>query len=298
MAETVYLTICILSFVLAFISVVTVLLTLRQNSKQIKFNEEQLEEMREEHRFSMQPILMFENPVFKVERPRAFYAPPQKLFSIQSRYFLEIDVKNVTQSVAVFVDAVAILMVGNGDDKMVKSDIAMRKNILTKGEKTTFHFMFLYDKDERLYNALREDDPRLLPRVAVILFYKNTSGGCFRTTTQYTIELDEKNESVIKEWHTFLNSVGIRYKEELDKMKREGDRDGIIFDTIKDKMNKELGDERDIDINCFEDIEKYRYESIKKEEYEEVRSHFRYPTRLMKAPYCCDNTDGKKNETS
>ena len=52
----------------------------------------------------------------------------------------------------------------------------------------------------------------------------------------YTVVLDENNESTIKEWHTFLDSAGTRYKEELDQMKREGDLQGTHYDSIKDKI--------------------------------------------------------------
>ena len=52
-------TLCILSFILAAISVVTVIVSLRQNSKLLKMSSEQLSEMRKERELAIQPILTF-----------------------------------------------------------------------------------------------------------------------------------------------------------------------------------------------------------------------------------------------
>lgn len=291
MRETVSITICILSFILSLISVITVIITLKQNSRQIKFNEEQLEEMRKEHQLSMQPVLMLENPVFQIERPRPFYSPPEKVFSIQSRYFFTINVRNVTKAVAAFVDAEAKLIVGSPEKRLQKRDVAKRNNILTSEDNTTISFMFIYDKDELVYNALREANYRHLPQVEITLYYKNTSGGCFKTSSIYTVVMDESNESEIKVWHTFLDSAGTRYKEEIDKMRRSGDLKGDTFDSIKEKMNKTLGEVKTINVKCFEDIEEFRYSSINKEEYEKAKESFFYPRRIIGAPICCSFDD-------
>ena len=52
-------TLCILSFILAAISVVTVIVSLRQNGKLLKMSSEQLSEMRKERELAIQPILTF-----------------------------------------------------------------------------------------------------------------------------------------------------------------------------------------------------------------------------------------------
>ena len=54
----------ILSFLLAAISVVTVIITLKQNKKMIENNSLQLKEMQEEYRLSIQPLLEFQNAGF------------------------------------------------------------------------------------------------------------------------------------------------------------------------------------------------------------------------------------------
>ena len=293
MNELVSIIICILSFVLALVSVITVIITLKQNAKQISFNKEQLEEMRKEHELSLQPVLMTENPVFKIERPRAFYSPPEKQFSIQSRYFLNLDVRNVTKTVAVFVDAEAKLIVGALDKNKhkYKRAVTTRTNILTSEENANIHFMFLDDEDDLVYNALRERNQRFLPKVEVILYYKNTSAGCFKTTNVYTVALDESNEAEVKGWHTFLDSVGTRYKEEIEIMKREGNAQGAIFNSIKMDLDKTLGEVKTINLGCYEGIEEFRYTSISQVEYEKALEGFRYPLRIMGAPYFYDCND-------
>lgn len=71
-SDTINIILSVLSFVLALISVVTVIITLRQNGKMIKNNEDQIAEMRNEHRMSLQPVLYFSNPKYCLERPRLF----------------------------------------------------------------------------------------------------------------------------------------------------------------------------------------------------------------------------------
>ena len=66
----------ILSFLLAAISVVTVIITLRQNREMLNNNEKQLGEMRKDHQLSIQPIIAIEDVHFHIERPRFFYTPP------------------------------------------------------------------------------------------------------------------------------------------------------------------------------------------------------------------------------
>ena len=66
-SDTINIILSVLSFVLALISVVTVIITLRQNGKMIKNNEDQIAEMRNEHRMSLQPVLYFSNPKYCFE---------------------------------------------------------------------------------------------------------------------------------------------------------------------------------------------------------------------------------------
>ena len=86
-SDTINIILSVLSFVLALISVVTVIITLRQNGKMIKNNEDQIVEMRNEHRMSLQPVLYFSNPKYCLERPRLFYTPPTNEF-VQDAIFL------------------------------------------------------------------------------------------------------------------------------------------------------------------------------------------------------------------
>lgn len=68
--EIVDIVLSILSFLLAAISVVTVIITLKQNKKMIENNSLQLKEMQEEYRLSIQPLLEFQNVGFCLDRPR------------------------------------------------------------------------------------------------------------------------------------------------------------------------------------------------------------------------------------
>lgn len=245
--------------------------------------------MRKEYQLSVQPLLMLKNPVFKIERPRPFYSPPEKCFSIQSRYHFNVEVENVTKTVALFVDAEAKLLVRDKDTAVEKTGVTKRTNMLKYEDGARLDFMFIYDTNELVYNALREDSQRLLPTIKVTLYYKNTSGGCFKTSSVYKIALDEENEPLVKEWHTYLESAGARFKEIIDQMKRSGDYSGKAFKSIKERMNDDLGEVRDICIECFEEPEQFLYSSVSHEEYENGIENIRYPIRLIKQHYCCNN---------
>ena len=97
-SDTINIILSVLSFVLALISVVTVIITLRQNGKMIKNNEDQIAEMRNEHRMSLQPVLYFSNPKYCLERPRLFYTPPTNEYSIRSRCHFFVDVENISSA--------------------------------------------------------------------------------------------------------------------------------------------------------------------------------------------------------
>lgn len=91
----------VLSFFLAAISVITVIVSLKQNGKMIQLNNEQISEMRKEHELSLQPVIIFLDPQFVIEKPRLFYTPPEDEYSITSRFGFRFDAKNISSAVAV-----------------------------------------------------------------------------------------------------------------------------------------------------------------------------------------------------
>ncbi|WP_195409895.1 hypothetical protein [Ruminococcus sp. J1101004_170508_H5] len=154
-SDTINIILSVLSFVLALISVVTVIITLRQNGKMIKNNEDQIAEMRNEHRMSLQPVLYFSNPKYCLERPRLFYTPPTNEYSIRSRCHFFVDVENISSAVAVNINCNAYVAIN--EDKTEIFDLSTTKRIkVLSDEKIRIEFMFPGDFQEKIYNSLRE----------------------------------------------------------------------------------------------------------------------------------------------
>ena len=116
----------ILSFLLAAISVVTVIITLKQNKKMIENNSLQLKEMQEEYRLSIQPLLEFQNAGVYLDRPRFFYSPPEDEYVFLSRYRFKTELKNISQVPAICIDVTAILYVFRDNDRKALKTITRR----------------------------------------------------------------------------------------------------------------------------------------------------------------------------
>lgn len=178
--EIVDIVLSILSFLLAAISVVTVIITLKQNKKMIENNSLQLREMQEEYRLSIQPLLEFQNVGFCLDRPRFFYSPPEDEYAFLSRYRFKTELKNISQVPAICIDVTAILYVFRDNDRKALKTITRRISAISgNDEKAAVEIMFSGDSIHLLYEALRENSTKYLPQITVMATYKNACGGCF-----------------------------------------------------------------------------------------------------------------------
>ena len=185
-SDTINIILSVLSFVLALISVVTVIITLRQNGKMIKNNEDQIAEMRNEHRMSLQPVLYFSNPKYCLESPRLFYTPPTNEYSIRSRCHFFVDVENISSAVAVNINCNAYVAIN--EDKTEIFDLSTTKRIkVLSDEKIRIEFMFPGDFQEKIYNSLREMNSIKRPHIFITAIYSNTTGGHFILKNQLKI---------------------------------------------------------------------------------------------------------------
>lgn len=203
----------ILSFLLAAISVVTVIITLKQNKKMIENNSLQLKEMQEEYRLSIQPLLEFQNAGFYLDRPRFFYSPPEDEYVFLSRYRFKTELKNISQVPAICIDVTAILYVFRDNDRKALKTITRRISAISgNDEKAAVEIMFSGDSIHLLYEALRENSTKYLPQITVMATYKNACGGCFLCEKTFILMLSEEDEATARAWHTAMSSEKIRAK--------------------------------------------------------------------------------------
>jgi len=278
---------CVLSFVLAVISVITVILTLKQNGKMIRISNAQISEMRKEHELSLQPVLSFSNPVFFIEKPRLFYSPPESEYSIQSRFGFEIEVKNLSSAVAVYIICSGTI---KANDETYDS-CSKQINILA-GSPEKLHFMFLEQKRGEVFSSLREENTNKLLQCEVEVVFRNTTGGAFRMKKHYIVNPKEETIGEIKKWHSIVASAEVEYKEELNRLRASHGKDHVLFCKLREEINKKEENENRININCVELDKFFVYESISIDEYTKVKGQKSFPTFIgFNQKECIANQD-------
>lgn len=291
--EIVDIVLSILSFLLAAISVVTVIITLKQNKKMIENNSLQLKEMQEEYRLSIQPLLEFQNAGFRLDRPRFFYSPPEDEYAFLSRYRFKTELKNISQVPAICIDVTAILYVFRDNDKKALKTITRRISAISgNNEKAAVEIMFPGDSIHLLYEALRENSTKYLPQITVMATYKNACGGCFLCEKTFILMLSEEDEATARAWHTAMSSEKIRAKEVIRELQltRETDdtRWECLFESEKSSFDEGLGNPEvaELNLNCREIAEKYNFKVLSKEEYEKYSEDYHYGHFIYKQSHC------------
>lgn len=281
----------ILSFLLAAISVITVIITLRQNKKILKANESQLREMIEEHQLSAQPILILSNNRFCANRPKMFYTPPEDGYSFQSRYVFETDLENISSSTALCVDFYSEVLIPDRKDKIVFHSTVKRSNVIpASGSTKNVNSLFATDIDGCLFEALRERDPRKLPRINIEITYKNTCGGYFLCSYSYILAPEESDLETLIKWHTSIKSAPTEAKEVIEALRntKENEKWEQIFDISKEWYNRKLGNPeiQELVLQCIEVPEKYRFLTLSKAEYEKIVAEYSYSHFVHKKSIC------------
>ena len=267
---------CVLSFVLAAISVITVIVTLKQNGKMIQATNDQISEMKKEHELSLQPIIEFTHPVFIIEKPRLFYSPPEDDYSIQSRFRFVVEVKNLSSAIAVNYICSSVAIVDNGHEGYTIDSSSERINLLADISKK-IDFMFLEEKSDGIYDSLREGKTMRLPQCEMEAVFRNTTGGAFRMRRRFVINPQMGIMEKIKEWHSFLLSAKSEYKEELRTLSLSHGKNRELFRKLQDKIKEKGGAEIEISIDCVELDDYFDFEPISTEEYTEMVSHKSFP---------------------
>ena len=163
-----------LSLILAAVSVITVIISLKQNNKILQINTEQIKEMRKEHELSLQPVLAFVNPVFIIERPCLFYSPPEDEYSIQSRFDLDAKLTNNSSAVAVNIICSGKGILGDKNENFIDDSCSNQINYLSDNTEK-ISFLFLENHDGAVLNSLRELRVDKLPQFELETIYKNTT---------------------------------------------------------------------------------------------------------------------------
>lgn len=259
----------VLSFLLAAISVITVIVSLKQNGKMIQISSEQISEMIKEHELSLQPIVAFSCPQFIVEKPRLFYSPPEDEYKIISRFRFRVEVKNISSAVAVNFVCTGVNIFKENNESLMEESPSKRINILADNSEK-LDFMFLEKKRGETFSCLREGNTSKVPQGEFVAVYRNTSGGAFRMRIRYIIYPGKEEIEEIKKWHSIVSSAYVDYKEELIKLKKGNDKEDVLFNQLKEIIDQRGGEKKEIQIDCIELDRYFTYEPISLEEYEKA----------------------------
>ena len=257
----------VLSFILATVSVVTVIIALIQNNKMLQVNSEQINEMRKEHELSLQPIIKFYDPVFVVERPRLFRSPGNQ-FDFESRFYFNVSLNNLSSAVPVNILCSGRCVLDDEQGSVFYYPCSEMINILAdKPENISILFV---EKDiGTVFDSLRELNVKKLPKIEFEAIFKNTTGGAFRIKACYIISPGEDKIDRIKNWHSLIVSSKVDYKDELLRLCQNESHDQL-FTEINQKISEKAGQEKEIKISCVEIKSEFTYEPISLDEYNSI----------------------------
>jgi hypothetical protein len=270
----------ILEFIMATSTFMIALLTLAYvmtTSRQLTAMRQQLQEMKKSRELISQPLpIPIPSKVF-IEKPRAYYSPPDKKYNGISRYHVECEVNNHGTSPAVSIHLCSCLNVNiNGKTKSFRSsleyiDVSPEKSHMAAADKNAPSFMFVEDESAIVIDALRSQDPRNAPLLRICTVYKNVLGASFvcRQSFQLFRETNEQEE-ILKKWQSQITTFSSTFKHEIEELKRLADKDSkgwdSLFKEMKETYTKMLEGE-DQNIRAIQAPGAFKTETITEEQY-------------------------------
>ena len=259
------------SFFVAVLTVIYVYTT----SKQMDFMKQQLEQMQKDQRMSEQPILDLAKLKFEIERPRFYYTPPEDEYAFLSRHHFSLQIHNVSNYPALFVDISAELLVEEDGKQLCLGATSERLNLVAANAVSdSVSIMFTGDESNRIMSALRSYATSGLPKVELTICYKSLSGASYLLKHTYWLDVSEDNEQdikILKNWHSSITSAPIEEKETLDLLKKVEDQKKrvMLFEATKESFDKKLMGESALAICLSEIPQEFSLKAISDEEFEE-----------------------------
>lgn len=263
-----------------------------------KVTEAQLEEMRTGRQLQAQPLPIPEVKSLVIERPRLFYTPPANSHNAQSRYIVNVSLRNPTQYPALNINVRCRLELSQPRNTYGCVDSFVP--ILPPGGEiaepaTRPSFLFNGDESGLLFDCLRQIDPRLVPVVVVTIVFKNVVGAYFRLSQAFRAYPDHDKTETLRVWHTGVVGFDTHYKHELadlSELKRKGRADDwdTLFEKVKGEFATSMAGDDQVELSCEPIPKAFSLEPIDKSAYENemagasypqvVGGHFRCPSEI------------------
>lgn len=263
-----------------------------------KVTEAQLAEMRTGRQLQAQPLPIPEVKSLVIERPRLFYTPPSSSHNAQSRYIVDVSLRNPTQYPALNINVRCTLELSQPRNTYDCVDsfvpiLAPGGEILEPAMRPSF--LFNGDTSGLLFDCLRQIDPRLVPVIVVTIVFKNIVGAHFRLSQAFRAYPDHEKAETLRIWHTGVVGFETHYKHEiadLGEHKRKGRSDNwdTLFAKVKGEFATAMAGDDQVELSCEPIPTAFALEPIDKATYENemagasypqvVGGHFRCPSEI------------------
>jgi hypothetical protein len=266
------------TFLIALLTVAYVLTT----NNQLRVMTSQLEEMKKSRELLSQPLPGITIEKIYLEVPRYFYSPPEDEYSCATRLFVNFKINNYSEFPATNVIISAALAIPESEGSEIINTASAQTNIISANstypdtDKGRDHFMFNPEKNDSLVKSLRQTELGRDPILTFRIIYKNVLGASFAVYFYYELFVkDEKDEEVLKGWHSKIVSFPVEYKTQIFKLRSAKKNNSPEWDalrkTLREEVNSKFTDEELI-IQYSQLPNSFRVVPIDKEEYEQIAS--------------------------
>lgn len=265
----------------------------------------QLDEMKTSRQIQSQPLVIPSKCLFSIERPRFYYTPPEDKYSTMSRYHAKFSVSNPTEYPAVIVNCRAYLVLKNDADKLdalgavdefidvVVPQLASESNL------NEVSFMYIGDEEGKLFNALRQSDPRKVPVLYTNIYYKNVIGAHFKVTQIFHVFPKDENLSVLRKWHSCIASFQANFKSHLNELGKLKNKNEIewdnVFQGVKEEFDGQLDSEdKNLLFSASEMPGEFNVKQLSAAEYQKELGPVSYAQRMTDNFDCPSEIDAAK----
>ncbi len=279
------------TFVIALLTITYVYIT----SRQLDVMTEQLNQIKVDRELQSQPLPWISSIDVVLERPRFYFSPPEDEYAVLSRYFVNFRLKNIGACPAVCVNIMGRMVVPRDGEDICFYSVASsipaleeKEEYPSKGKEEGFHFAD--DNNGYLIEALREGDITKYPLVECRIIYRNILGGCFTLRNKYRVYPEKEfKDRVVKNWLGVVRAHSVKYKKEIDVLKKMADKDEKKwdkgFESLKAVVDKSiLG--KDIKIVPWPIPGEFKVDAISQGEYDKIASELSYGVHLAGSEVC------------
>lgn len=252
----------------------------------------QLKGMQKSFQLQYQPVLQIHPRKFVVDKPSLFARPDDNDCHALSRYHLDFELRNVSDTTAIDAVVSTTLISITDSSKEKITTVASHFPVVTKNSVAEGSNMFVPDKPfVKFFEALRDKDALRIPTIDVEILYKNLIGGCFLIRQAFHVFLGPE-DSELGNWQTTISSFPATFKSEIHKLRdleKEPSRWHEYFDEIKSRYVKGIAGPQEIVLSVEFIPGAHVARHITESEYAELIDKISFPQHTFAETKCLVN---------